>query len=208
MILYVVYSVLGPLLFSIYINDFSNSFDLFHFHLFVDDSNLFYPDKKLWSLQLHLSQQLINVHDWLCANKLPLNVDKSHFVTFHPVQKKLNYKVCLYINNEILTQKCSLKYVGVIIDSNLSWKHINKLCKKVSCGIEILLKFGNFVIYILIHIYYFIIYPSLIYGAIVRGNTNKTNFLPLTLLQKKAIRIITFAPPTMHSFLFKELNLL
>jgi hypothetical protein len=52
--------------------------------------------------------QLINIHKWLCANKLSLNVDQSHFVIFHPFQKKLNYNVCLSINNEVLTQKSSL----------------------------------------------------------------------------------------------------
>ena len=136
---------------------------------------------------MHLNQQLLNVHKWLCANKLSLNVDKSHFVIFHPFQKKLNYNVCLSINNQVLTQKSSLKYLGVIIDSNLSWKeHIKELCKKVSCGIGILLRLRSFVhIELLIQIYYSIIYPFLIYGAIVWGNTYKSNVLPLTLLQKR-----------------------
>jgi hypothetical protein len=49
-----------------------------------------------------LNQQLTNIHKWLCANKLSLNVDKSHFVIFHPFQKKLNHNVCLSINNEVL----------------------------------------------------------------------------------------------------------
>jgi hypothetical protein len=196
---------LGPLLFLIYINDFKSSSDLFDFHLFADDSNLFYSDNKLWSLELHLNQQLINIHKWLCWQLL-LNVDKSHFVIFHPFQKKLNYKVCLSINNEVLTQKSSLKYLGVIIDSNLIWKeHIKELCKKISRGIGILLSLRSFVhIELLIQIYYSIIYPFLIYGAIVWGNTYKSNVLPLTLLQKKAIRIITFSPPrTRSSPLFK-----
>jgi hypothetical protein len=57
-------SVLGPLLFLIYINDFNSSSDLLDFHLFADDSNLFYSDNKLLSLELHLNQQLINIHKW------------------------------------------------------------------------------------------------------------------------------------------------
>jgi hypothetical protein len=64
----------------------------------------------------------------MCQQIISLNVDKSHFVIFDPFQKKLNYNVCLSINNEVLTQKSSLKYLGVIIDSNLSWKeHIKEL---------------------------------------------------------------------------------
>ena len=204
-------SVLRPLLFLVYINDFNNSSDLLDFHLFADDSNLFYAHKNLRSLEEHLNQQLINIHNWLCANKLSFNVDKSHFVIFHPVQKVVDYTINLSINNKDLVEKKSYKYLGVIIDSNLNWKeHVNELCKKISRGIGILLKLRNFVkIDILIKIYYSIIYPFLIYGIIIWGNTYKTNVKPLTELQKKAIRIITFSPFRTHSSpLFKELNLL
>ena len=135
-------SVLGPLLFLVYINDFNNSSDLLDFHLFADDSNLFYAHKNLRSLEEHLNQQLINIHNWLCVNKLSLNVDKSHFVIFHPVQKVVDYAINLSINNKYLIEKKSYKYLGVIIDSNLNWKeHINELCKKISRGIGILLNF-------------------------------------------------------------------
>ncbi len=80
----------------------------------------------------------------------------------------------------------------------------------ISRGIGILLRLHSFVnIKLLIQIYYSIIYPFLIYGVIVWGNTYKSNVLPLTILQKKAIRIITFSPPRTHtSPFFKELNLL
>ena len=89
-------------------------------------------------------------------------------------------------------------------------EHVKELCKKISRGIGILLRLRSFVnIKLLIKIYYSIIYPFLIYGAIVWGNTYKSNFLPLTLLQKKAIRIITLSSPRTHtSLFFKELNLL
>ena len=99
-------SVLGPLLFLVYINDFNNSSDLLDFHLFADDSNLFYAHKNLRSLEEHLNQQLINIHNWLCANKLSLNVDKSQFVIFHPVQKVVDYtSINLSINNKDLVEK-------------------------------------------------------------------------------------------------------
>ena len=71
-------SVLGPLLFLLYINDFHNSSKLFEFHLFADDANLFYEHKSLQQLQENINYELINIHTWLCANKLSL---KAHF---HP----------------------------------------------------------------------------------------------------------------------------
>ena len=84
-------SVLGPLLFLIYINDSINSSSVFDFHLFADDSNLFYSDKDLQHLEETVNQELDEINTWLCENKLSLNIDKTHFVLFHPYQKKLNH---------------------------------------------------------------------------------------------------------------------
>ena len=88
-------SVLGPLLFLLYINDFNNSAKDIEFHLFADDSNLFSSGKKLQTLELNLNRDLISVNQWLCANKLSLNIDKSNFVIFRPPQKKVNNFITL-----------------------------------------------------------------------------------------------------------------
>ena len=80
-------SVLGPLLFLIYINDFRNCSKLVDFHLFADDSNLFFKYKDPNILESEINRELGNVHIWLSANKLSLNIEKSNFVIFHPAQK-------------------------------------------------------------------------------------------------------------------------
>ena len=116
-------SVLGPLLFILYINDLQNSANDIDFHLFADDSNLFCSHKSLQYLESKLNVQPNNVHEWLCANKLSLNIDKSNFVIFHPPQKKVNYIINLKINDKSLEQRESIKYLRVIvIDCNLNWK--------------------------------------------------------------------------------------
>ena len=86
-------SILGPLLFLLYINDFSNSSQTLDFHIFADDSNLFYANKSLIELEKVVNNELISIHSWLCANKLVLNIDKSNIVVFHPPQKKLQYQI-------------------------------------------------------------------------------------------------------------------
>ena len=82
-------SVLGPLLFLIYINDFHNSSEKLSFYLFADDTNLLYADKNLKSLEKTVNNELVRVSDWLNANKLTLNAKKSNFVIFHPPLPRL-----------------------------------------------------------------------------------------------------------------------
>ena len=170
-------SVLGPLLFLLYINDFNNSAPKLKFHLFADDSNLFCTENSLQNLELITNEQLNLVSNWLCANKLSLNIDKSNFVLFHPSQKKVNFLMNLKMNDNGIKEKKSVKYLGIIMDYNLNWKdHVFELSKKVSRGIGILFKLRDFVSTdILIQVYYSLIYPFLIYAVLVWGHTYKSN---------------------------------
>ena len=86
-------TVLGPILFLLYINDFNNCSQVLDFHLFADDSNLFYSNKNLKDLEQTINEELKNVSDWLDANKLSLNITKSNFVMFHPPQKRLLFSL-------------------------------------------------------------------------------------------------------------------
>ena len=124
-------SVLGPVLFLLYINDFNQSSDLFDFHLFADDANLFYRHKSLSILESDINNELVNINTWLCANKLSLNIKKSNFVLFHPPQRKITLQVKLYISGTSLQKENCIKYLGIMIDSNLSWKsQISCISKK------------------------------------------------------------------------------
>ena len=116
-------SVLGPLLFLLYINDFHCSSELFDFHLFADDANLFDASKSLQILQNRINSELINVHTWLSANKLSLNIEKSNFIIFHPPQKILqDFSFNVSLKNKQLKREYCIKYLGILIDSHLSWK--------------------------------------------------------------------------------------
>ena len=172
-------SVLGPLLFLLYINYFNNCANEVDFHLFADDSNLLCSHKNLQCLETNLSNQLCNVNEWLC--------DKSNFVLFHPPQKTPDFSINLKIHDNVIKEKKSVKCLGVFIDSFLNWKdHIHELSKKISRGIGVLSKRRKFVsIHILLQVYYSIIYSFLTYGVLLWRNTYKTNLRPLIVLQKK-----------------------
>ena len=204
-------SVLGPVLFLLYINDFNQSSDLFDFHLFADDANLFYRHKSLSILESDINNELVNINTWLCANKLSLNIKKSNFVLFHPPQRKITLQVKLYISGTSLQKENCIKYLGIMIDSSLSWKsQISCISKKIKRSIGILSKLRYYVgLSILIKLYYALVYPFLIDGIITWGNTYPTTIQPLSVLQKKAVRIMTFSKFDEHSSpLFKKLNII
>ena len=121
-------SVLGPLLFLICINDFHNCSELLDFHLFADDASLFFKHKDINILESEINSELANVHNWLSANQLSLNIEKSNLSFF--IQCKNEFPKRLYhlsfINNQSLTEENCIRYLAVYIDSNISWKsHIN-----------------------------------------------------------------------------------
>ena len=202
-------SVLGPLLFLLYINDFHQCSDLFEFHLFADDANLFYSNRNLEILESDINAEIDNVYAWLCANKLSLNIEKSNFVLFHPPQRKITQHFHLAIASKTIKQTNCIKYLGIYIDSNLNWKqHTEYIAKKIRRSIGLLSKLRYYVnSLILKNLYYALIYPFFIYGLIVWGNTYEATWKTLYILQKKAVRIITFSQFDEHSSpLFKQLQ--
>ena len=98
-------SVLGPFFFLLYMNDISNSTRILDTCLFADDSNFFYANKSLFTLETIVKKQIAYVHQWLCANKLSLNIEKSNYIIFHPAQKKRNYQTKVLMNGEYLKKK-------------------------------------------------------------------------------------------------------
>ena len=197
--------------FLLFMNDFKNCTSSLDLHLFADDSNLFFSHKNLAQLEMIINVELAHVQTWLSTNKLSLNIDKSNYVLFHPPQKKVNISIKLNINDTSLKEKPCIKYLGIMLDSNLNWKsHVNYISTKIKRNIGILSKMRYLVILdILISPYYTLIYPFLIYGLVVWGNTYPTNIKPLFILQKRTIRIITFSKFDEHSSqLFKLANIL
>jgi len=121
-------SVLGPLLFLMFINDIPNSSQKLNFVLYADDTNMLYADKHPKSLEETVNKELKNVCKWLHVNKLTLNIKKSNFVIFLPPQRSLNYmyeiklKVIDNSTNISSSPECKeyVKYLGVLIDNHLS----------------------------------------------------------------------------------------
>ena len=137
----------GPLLFLLYVNDIHRFSNKLRFYLFADDTNILYAGKKLKDLETIVNNELQNLYNWLTANKLTHHIKKSNFVIFHPYQNRLAYqpKLCMFDNEKNkyvrLESKVYIKYLGVLIDHNLSWKyHIDSVVIKISKNFGLIAK--------------------------------------------------------------------
>ena len=88
-------SVLGPLLFLLYINDLPNISKVLHFYLFADDTNIYCEANTLQELQTIINRELKELRTWLIVNRLSLNIDKTNFVIYHPYNKPLKQRITL-----------------------------------------------------------------------------------------------------------------
>ena len=119
-------SILGPFLFLIDINDFENATNYFSLRLLADDTSLTATGKDLDILLQKI--ELPAIHEWLCSNRLTLNLSKKTYLVFQPRQKlNSNLYPPLKLADQYLEQSYSVKYLGRIIDCFLSWhEHIGK----------------------------------------------------------------------------------
>ena len=184
-------SVLGPLLFLLYINDLPNISDKLNFYLFADDTNIFFQSSNLQVLEKTINKELKKLSLWLNANRLALNISKTNFVIFAAKNKPLQ-NVTLLINKKAIQQTDYVKYLGVLIDSQLTFAHhISSVVKKVSRVTGLMYRIRDSVNNITIKmIYYSLIYSHLLYGIPIWGNADEIHTTPLYILQKKAIRLI------------------
>ena len=192
-------------------------FKLIQIYLFADDTNILYADKNLKTLEVTVNVELRNFCDWLTSNKLSLNTKKSNFVLFHPYQKRTSYhpNISIFDNEKNrfanLESKGYIKYLGVLIDKNLSWKfHIDAVATKISKIVGLIAKIRHFTPRrVLLNIYQALNQPYLTYGLVSLGQSSKANLNTILTRQKRALRMIYFVHSRAHAIpLFIDANVL
>ena len=201
-------SVLGPLLFLIYINDLhvciKNS-KTFHF---ADDTNLLFTPSHTNFLR-KLNVDLKSLNHWLLANKISLNASKTELIVFREPKTPLpNIKIKL--NGTKLIPKSKIKYLGLIMDEHLTFKpHISTLNAKLKRANNLLSISRHYLsANLLKQTYYAQFHSHLSYGCQIWGS-DTANTSKISILQNKAIRIMSFADRhTNADNLYKELKIL
>ena len=118
-------SIIGPLLFILYINDINNVSKKIFPILFADDTTVLIEGNNLDVIITSLNSELDRINTWLKSNKLSLNVTKTHYMVFHRARRKVSHNK-LFINNSMVTQVSCSKFLGIILDNKLNWtSHIS-----------------------------------------------------------------------------------
>ena len=187
-------SVLGPLLFLIYINDIVNCSSILNFFLFADDTVVLHSHKNVNDLMSIVNTELQMLNDWFKCNKLFLNFKKTKYVMFHSKRKKLPLNINpIKIEDMVIERTESINFLGILIHESLDWKyHIANVSSKISRSIGVLSKTKSFLPRnVLLSIYNAIILPHLNYCNEIWGKTYKVHINKLYILQKRAMRHIT-----------------
>lgn len=207
-------SILGPILFLIYVNDICNATRL-NVLSFADDTTVSKSSSDIRELYQITNLELQNLTEWFNSNRLCLNVKKTKYILFSPsnVQKLNNCNI--YINNQIVDRignnefEKSFKFLGIHMDEKLSWKfHIDKIANKIARANYILSKVKNILSNnTLKTLYTSLVHSHIDYGLTIWGNSNHID--RLFKLQKKSLRIINKKPYNSHTEpLFKNCGIM
>ena len=203
-------SVLGPLLFNVYINDINDGNDATIF-LYADDTVLLTSTKNESELETQTQKNINLLNDWFLTNELVVNADKTKCMVFYKKYMKLNVK----LNNAILEQikdDKTIKYLGVELDTMLKFNsHTAQVCKKIrqaNFALHRAKPFTNVAARKLI--YNALIKPHFSYGCLVWGSLiSRQNSKRLATLHNRAVKAIVAAPPRTHSEpIYKKLGIL
>ena len=191
-------SVLGPILFLLFINDIHKSLDKIIIKLFADDTNCFISGNNFNQLERLAETELNKLQKWINANKLTINFDpkKSSYCIFKPKNKCLpvNFDRGLTMGTKVLKYKENTRYLGLLLDHKLTWEsHIKELNKKLVKYTGIFSKIRHCLPVSCHHtVYNAFISSRLNYGSEIYTNTTKKVIQPLVVTQNKILRILQF----------------
>ena len=205
-------SILGPLLFIIYINDLVKSSRLLKFSLYADDTCLSLASNHLPNLMDVFNSEVAKVDSWFKANYLTLNPSKSNYVIFHRDRKRVpSLRSGLAIGGQEVVRVTVVRFLGVLLDECLKFSnHVNSVACKVSRYTSIIYKLRRYLdLDSLKLVYHTMIYSNITYCISAWGASSASVLNPLLLAQKAVIRAVMGRPRFSHTReLYQQLNFL
>ena len=202
-------SILGPLLFILYINDFPHICDNMTTYLYADDTAIFMEGRNEHELQNSLNRLMPKIAEWFIANQLSLNTDKTYYQVYS--NKKIPITLSLQLSRSDIKRVKTVKYLGMFIDDDMKWNtHINKLYTVLCRNVGMI----NRLKYFLNTSHLLLLYNSLFlshvnYCCFIFCNTYSSHISKIEKLQKRLVRLIDGQSRLAHSTpIFKKLKLL
>ena len=202
-------SILGPLLFLLYVNDICNVSKVLELILFADDTSVFMSHQDITVLQNRFNTEFDKLVDWLYDNKLVLNIKKTNFMTF--TNKHIDItQVKVKVKDSFIDQVIHTTFLGITIDNKLTWKeHTGVICNKISKHVGVFYKLKFFPKETLMILYNTLILPHLYYCILIWAHSSVLNMNRLLMFQKKIVRIVTHSQYLAHTMpLFYSLKTL
>ena len=173
MVMYLIHCLLPlVLLFLIHVNYLPSISKILEFYLFADDTSIYFESDNLLTLQKIVNRELRKVKKWLEANRLALSINKTNYVIFHSLTTVINEFIRIKFGSRTINQSSNyVKYLGVLVDSTLTWKpHIIELSKKLARTVGIFFKIRHHVTpETLKLLYYSLFFSFTSYGISVWG---------------------------------------
>ena len=191
-------STLGPLMFILYINDLPDVSDNCDFVLFADDTTVLFHNKNVDQLASNMNNELYAIAEWFINNRLALNLKKTCVLPFYV--RKPFIMPSIYVANSLIPCVNNNRFLGVIIDSVLSWTYqVNYICNKLSQCVYMLRACADCVpLHVRLQMYFAFAQSYLLYGVECWGKTSVENLNKILVLQKRLIRYMYSLSPLTH----------
>jgi hypothetical protein len=202
-------SVLGPLLFLLYINDLPKILNKGNVPvLFADDTSLIVKSASVKELQDEMIAAVATAYTWFKTNLLSVNINKTHYIQFKTKNKPTS-DMQIICNDHALLSVSHCKFLGIHIQDTLNWScHINSIIPKLSSACYIMRNLKPIMLFNTLKTVYYSHFNSILsYGLPFWGNS--CHSIKIFRLQKKIIRIMTGTKKmTSCRNLFKKLGIL
>ena len=181
-------SVLGPVLFILYINNMYRSLNHLRFVHFADDTTVFASDSDIKNVHATVNRELVGVDTWLKASRLSLNGKISYMI----ISNRKN-EINIRIRDSILTKVSTVKFLGITLDENHTFNGLVKnVTTKISISDGVMRRLHcQLPADVMVKLYYYLVYSHLTYGLLAWGRSRRTNAAKLEFAHRRALKLLT-----------------